>query len=343
MCKLLAITGPLTESAALGAIEITNAIFGKTQGDGFGFVAHGKAEGGKDATAYGRYLNPDRFCTWQAPIPAFFNGPQEEIGTFPTTTHALVVHGRISTNVKSLGNCHPFYASGTYLAHNGVLDWRGSKETTPAAAQGCDSEQFLNWYLTDPAVNSLSVHLTEAWQGYGAIFILEKGKLRLIKDGTASLYGAKRAKGGWIWTTEKADGEKIADAVGIALVTRFMKVPSVICEFDGNGDPINDVSWTGFASRVWDAKAASSYGWSRTGTGYFHSSAKVESSDTGTVKPLTKKQRKALERQFNKRVKAEAKTIKGELFDDWDGSSTRLPVPTYNDILLMDNETLTEL
>lgn len=342
MCKLLCITGPLTESAALSVVEVTNAIYGKTQPDGFGFVADGMADG-KPATAYGRYLMPDRFCTWKAPIPHFFNGPQEEIGTFPTTTNVLLCHGRISTNVKTLINVHPFYTQGTYLAHNGILEWSGSKETTPPSVAGCDSEEFLNWYVSDPTSAVLPALLKGAWSGFGAIFILTEGKLRLIKDGTASLFGAKRAKGGWVWVTDKDNGERICEATGVALITRFMKVPPVICEFDSSGDPINDVSWTGFASRVWDAKASSSYGWHRDGAGTFH---QVKADKTGPIKPLTKKQRKALDREFNKRVRTEAKAVKGEMFPDWDGGSTSLPVNkalTYNDLDLLDNATLTEL
>ncbi len=262
MCKLYIVTGSLKRENALAAIDKANSAFKFGQKDGFGFLA-----GSKEDVAHGRYERPDGYPGFQTGIIDQITGPKIEIGNFPRKVQTLMVHGRTSTNVKGVENAHPFENDGVFLIHNGVLDWKGSKEEE--SDKKCDSEQFLDWFANGGDLENMH----KLWGGYGAIFIYDSktNQRMLIKDSTANLYLAKRKFDGFVFATSEYDLKDICKDANIELCSKPIQLPKSIITFDEKGNMDSFTEWEGFASRTYDHLCQSSMGYQSgyTGTPYY--------------------------------------------------------------------------
>ncbi len=241
MCKLLIIVGSLSaRQTRLALLQSSNQF--ACQKDGFGFMAsNGKT------VARGRYLDGGKFAGFMADLPKWLTGEQSEENKMPANVNSLIVHGRTSTNVKTLFNVHPFQHKGFYLAHNGVVSFTGKDTEKPLAS--CDSEQFLHW-LVDSGNWKDS---TQAFSGWGSIALYDaKTHVLTVARSMASLHIARRVKSkGWVIGTSADDIRTICKVAGIALLTPVLTFPDkLIVQFQA-GKAITDQVWQGFGSRVW--------------------------------------------------------------------------------------------
>jgi len=242
MCKLAAVTGPLSLSQQHSILNVVNGSFSLSQKDGFGFASYSHAD---RSLAVGRYLDPTHYWPFgMRGIPRFLRGgAYKEMGRqLPGVSSCLVMHGRTSTNQKAIENVHPFINGDLVLAHNGMVSWDGPAKLTPHSAKGCDSEQLLSW-LADPGNTFSMAH--KVWGGWGAVLLLNTrlGKLTLAKDG-ASLFIAKRQSKGWVMATTPDD------IAAIGRITPLLSRPQAICQriviFAPKGNIERNYKWRGF-------------------------------------------------------------------------------------------------
>lgn len=248
MCKLFIACGRLSRTDTLSLIAKAAQVFSRTQRDGFGFVAYGPGGG----TAVGRYLQPGNYPGFGSILPGWVDVDRSESGKLPAVVTALVCHGRTATSRVVLGNVHPFTSREAILAHNGVLSWIGPGPA-PKAAQGCDSEQFLNWFRSrkDPWAET-AAH----WSGYGVFGILDpkRGRLTVAKCGSGRLSYAAADSGTHYWSTESGDVETIAGTVEPA-GRAFPMRSRTRCVFDVRSRKVRLVDlkdWPGFGERERD-------------------------------------------------------------------------------------------
>lgn len=258
MCKLFIIVGKVTQLQARQLLANTAATFAGGNRDGFGFVAYGD----NGAVARGRYLTPDEYPGFRTPTPKFVIEPTgiSEEGELPKNITAMVIHGRTATNPKSLVNCHPFLGGGTYLAHNGILHWRGEGEK-PASTDSCDSEMFLTWLLAGHSWKQTH----KVWGGYGVFGIIDlaSASLTVAKCDTGRLSWAVTTKGTHLFTTEKTDFSNLLRNTNLRTVGAMTVKPKTVSIFRLTGDRaeyINTEKWKGFAGFQQDANFRASYG-----------------------------------------------------------------------------------
>lgn len=253
MCKLFIATGAFTREQVMDMLRATNASFAKSQRDGFGFVAYGS----KKSVAHGKYLDPSEYHGYGKKLPQWVRSSRIEVGEIPEITTALVVHGRTSTNSVLMHNVHPFHNKGVFLAHNGVLGWKG-EGPAPTAKHGCDTEQFFNWLQDqgdigqDVAWDATHDH----WTGYGVFGI--------INSKTGHLTVAKCGSGNLKWVGNDTDNFFSTDGVDLLRITRsanfrFSKTADmqpktrVVFKLGARGSKVQLVtSWKGFGVRVID-------------------------------------------------------------------------------------------
>jgi hypothetical protein len=242
MCKLYIASGPLTTRQVKLALEASNRAFRNSEKDGFGFMASNGLQ-----VSRGRYLNPSGFAGYMTRLPLFLSGPTAEENRLPKNITALVVHGRTSTNLKSLDNVHPFYYKSHYLAHNGMVNWSGPKEHAPR--QTCDSDAFLHWLVDCGLSWEMALHF---WSGFGAmaLYAPKTGILTVARDG-AQLHIARRVKEkGWVFATDAKQLVTISKQAGIALDTTPLPFPQHIVDIK-DGKIVEDRTWAGFGTRQW--------------------------------------------------------------------------------------------
>jgi len=247
MCKLAAITGATPKKTAQAFISTARALFAHSQPDGFGFVAASPGH----PSAVGRYLDPQRWHGFGADrrVPKLWKTQEETKGEVSAVSSAIVCHGRTSTNSRCLANVHPFSTAGVHLAHNGILSWKGKKKEAPASRAGCDSDEFLTWYVKH---GGSMEGVSKAWSGYGAIFALDDStcRLRLIKCSTARMNGIRRKGRGWVFATDAGDLAKIVRRCKIATEGEIFSLPRCIVDFAEDGEIADAVDWSGFGSSV---------------------------------------------------------------------------------------------
>jgi hypothetical protein len=189
-------------------------------------------------------------------MPEWLVGEIAEENKLPICTRTLIVHGRTSTNEESLANVHPFMRKGRYaFAHNGVLNWTGTKEAEPKFS--CDSEQFFDWQTK----NGWD-HSNEFFSGYGAIALgdIATGTLTIARD-TASLYIARRADHkGWLMATSEHHLIAIAKRASIRLDTKPLAFPNMKLATFGTSNRIVVRDWKGFAASRWGRTEQASMG-----------------------------------------------------------------------------------
>lgn len=246
MCKLFIATGSITKQQTLKLIEKAASIFSKTQKDGFGFVAYGS----NGTVATGHYLEPSQYPGFNVTLPEWIDCNRIETGTIANNVTALVCHGRTATSRVLLANVHPFVSKDTALCHNGVLSWIGNGPE-PKAKHHCDSEQFLNWFLSQKAPFD---NTKESWSGYGVFGIINtrKGTLTVAKCGSGKLSYCSTDSGVHLWSTESADLELLTRTLAGDSATKAMPMRhNTVCRFAISGRKPRLLSvdgWQGFGS-----------------------------------------------------------------------------------------------
>ena len=265
MCKLFIAAGAFPRKVATRIIEETVDVFGKTQTDGFGYVAYG---GGKIATS--RHLNPAGYVAFGEEMPAFIDGARAEDGEMPEVVTALLIHGRTSTNRVCIENVHPFTAGRLRLAHNGILNWKGAGPE-PGAENGCDSESFLNWMLSFKNYDAAWAETEANWSGYGVFGIVDakRKSLTVAKCGSGKLAWT-RGTYGHMFSTDAGDLTSIARMSGLKSARPADVRSGTVSTFRIAGETASLVrvsEWAGFGSFVRDTSYYRSYGTGAQGTG----------------------------------------------------------------------------
>lgn len=251
MCKLFIATGSFSKRQVVAMLAATNKAFSSSQRDGFGFVAYG----GKGKLAYGKYLDPSAYAGFDANLPKWVHAKHIEVGNLPEVTTALVIHGRTSTNRVMIENAHPFHHEGTFLAHNGVLSWIG-KGPAPDAKNGCDTEQFFNWFQANKSGDSAWDATPDHWSGYGVFGIVDsnKGTLTVSKCGSGNLRWVG-SKGNHFFSTDGADLIRITRAASFryAKTSEMTRRTRILFKLNATGSTVKSVDdWKGFGTRVVD-------------------------------------------------------------------------------------------
>lgn len=245
MCRLLITTTRLTRAGALKFIRHAANTFANTQRDGFGFAAFDKKG---QFMARGRYY--DAYHGWGR----YQKGSESvEEGELTDGVQTLIAHGRTSTNVLGVDYCHPYVENDTYLAHNGVLSWKGPGEEEPTHPN--DSAAFLQWLESREFPNPR--HWSKYWSGYGAIAFVRPGEgLTVCKCNRARLTLTPAEEGGHILSTSPSDVPHWLRKRGS--MPRWMN-PGIFEFSRKSGDLVRVRNFGGFASRVWDDMAARAF------------------------------------------------------------------------------------
>lgn len=247
MCKLLIVTATLSRETTLKLLRQTARNFEKTQRDGFGFASF---DVNGNPTAWGRYY--DTYKGWGKNRKN--NKNVIEVGDIPEVVQTLIVHGRTSTNVRGVEYCHPYSLKGTYLAHNGILEWVGPEDQEPDHEN--DSGAFLEWLVANqhPETNAW----TKNWAGYGAMAIMRPGKgLTVTKCERTRLTLTPAARGGYVFATSPDDVPRYLAQRGAR--PRWLKSGEII--IDENGELAKVRPFKGFKARKWDYRSTRSLGY----------------------------------------------------------------------------------
>lgn len=237
MCRLLMVTKLIDGKTARRVIDETAAKFKDTQRDGFGFAAFNRRG---EQVAYGRYY--PTYKGWGTT-----EGALEEGSLDGDEIQTLIVHGRTSTNVLGTEYCHPYERNKVYVAHNGILSWRGEG---PAPTHPNDSGAFLEWLEQND--NPVPSVWKDSWSGYGALAIMIPGHgLQVTKCNSAHLSMVAARKSGYILTTRATDFPTWLVEAG----ARPVVLDSRDLRFDTNGELASVRPFSGFARRVFDAAA----------------------------------------------------------------------------------------
>lgn len=236
MCKLFILSGPIRRASVNQVLEAANTAFLFTEKDGFGFIARGRT-----GYARGRYLDPSKFAGFGSGLPDWLVGPFCEENKIPVLSHAVIVHGRTSTNKVALGNVHPFVRGGCALAHNGIVNWIG-KGKQPK--HSCDSEQFFSWLEHHHDWHQARTHF--AGTGAVAHLDLRSGQMVVARDGIG-LYIAKRVHGGWAMATREEHLVSICRAAKVQLASKPLLIPNMrLLRFNAIGEVDACENWQGF-------------------------------------------------------------------------------------------------
>lgn len=267
MCKLFIATGSFNKQQVMAMLAAANKAFAQSQRDGFGFIAYGS----KKSAAYGKYLDPASYVGFGVDLPSWVPSTRMEAGAIPKVTTALVIHGRTSTNRVMIENVHPFHSRGTFLAHNGVLSWIG-KGPTPEAKNGCDTEQFFNWFQQNHDNDSAWAATHEHWSGYGVFGIVDgnNGTLTVAKCGSGNLRWLGNKKNHF-FSTDGSDLMRITRAAKFNLgrSSDMSRKTRIVFKLTATGSEVQSVDdWKGFGERVWDEAWRRSMGTASTPSKY---------------------------------------------------------------------------
>lgn len=175
MCKVIM----MTNSKKINASDFkkltheSSKLLRKYERDGFGVSTPGFSQ---------RYVKPKDvrpdLLISSKPF-AFENANQD--GTIPTELHGgILLHGRTSTNKKSLLNTHPINKHGWSLIHNGVVD---DNNVDYKMITSNDTEHCLERLVQ--GIDKLEKHIS----GYYVLGALDNdNRLHIVRDSTADLY-----------------------------------------------------------------------------------------------------------------------------------------------------------
>ena len=182
MCKQACITDLTGISLSKRALEtIKDIITSNRNDDGFGYSVAGQgklfSEKTQDVEGWKAYTPASKIHV--AMPPAFTRTPAGwQKGTFPKEPKSIIIHGRFSTNTKTLQNTHPFVTASNTCAmiHNGVVHDEGLvpiKTTT-----NNDSEIIFRYHLAG-GVDKVTANVSGY---YSYMFLHSNNKLEIIKD-----------------------------------------------------------------------------------------------------------------------------------------------------------------
>lgn len=193
MCKQLILTNISLMSKQQLYTLLINAsrIMGKTDSHGFGYaLLNGQKHVGE------RCLDPMKFkpSLFNSGVPKSFRSIFESSGEYGSESNnfgnlpnlprgGLLVHTRISTNVKSIANTHPLIKGDWALIHNGVVTDHGPNYVRETSN---DTEHLVQ-HLSTGSIKAIEEYVS----GYYSFGALNKatGELRVVKDNTAQLFG----------------------------------------------------------------------------------------------------------------------------------------------------------
>ena len=183
MCKVMVFTNTKKMNKNMNDSEIIYNSRKMMQDDGFGYSLYSEK-----GIFTERFLEPDY-------VESLLSGKISDIqalicNSVDTSTEGvrpiaalggLLIHGRISTNHRTMVNTHPINKHGWSLIHNGVVEDSGP---TFERITTNDSESCLERLATG-GIEAIEKHLT----GYYAIAAIDPtGKLHIVRDNVASLY-----------------------------------------------------------------------------------------------------------------------------------------------------------
>lgn len=178
MCKIVAFTnGSKIKTSGVNAI---GNILLKLERDGFGYAMQG---------VNGQFGEKCIADTFESRLKAsnvidlpIIQKRYEAFGTIGAVNGPAMFHGRTSTNVKGLKNCHPMQRDGWNLIHNGVVTDYGPKYDKTTSN---DSEDVLKRLID--GIDHVEQHLG----GYYAFAAISPdGMLHICRDNLASLFVA---------------------------------------------------------------------------------------------------------------------------------------------------------
>jgi predicted glutamine amidotransferase len=189
MCKVFAMTNVSKVNVSPEFLSLVrDAVCATSDKDGYGYAVN---------TASGaiwgeRALNPMTFqplqpyvdsTTARCPIADVQSNQFGPVGAKDNL--AFIAHGRLSTNVTSIANTHPFLNqdSSVALIHNGIVSDPDSV-VSHELLTSCDTEILLRLWDRG-GIDAIEEHAA----GYYAIALLDnKGSLHIARDDRASLY-----------------------------------------------------------------------------------------------------------------------------------------------------------
>lgn len=212
MCKLLILTSH-NPAELPRIIDAAWSMFSATERDGYGAAWVGPDRTMRTARSY----LPNLASVASLPDFADTFGQADELAS---DGGALILHGRTATCGISLANTHPMMVNdgATAVVHNGVVRSKSyqNKLTT------CDSELLALAYAKGGVQE-----VARSIAGYYAFAALTVGKrsvtLDVARDGSAMLYCAPLASGGWAFGTTP----ELAASVGTGRPVRFKSCHAV--------------------------------------------------------------------------------------------------------------------
>jgi hypothetical protein len=213
MCKIVALTN-MSKIKIKKSSEAIGNILLDIEKDGFGYAVQG-ANG-----VFGEKCVKDKFRSrlgFQQEIRLpIVKKEQSKFGKTGALTGPGIFHGRTSTNVKGLLNCHPMQREDWHLIHNGVVDDKGPKYDKKTQN---DSEDVLHRLIQ--GISEVESKL----EGYYAFAAIDPGGLlHVARDGIATLHMA------WSSTYETyiiATTEKVLRAVASAIKAKIGPVDEI--------------------------------------------------------------------------------------------------------------------
>lgn len=179
MCKIMALTNSKKIENLEMFINTVRPIITERDKDGFGWAASGSNGVFGERTTNVKSLSR-LSCEHEVTLPVIkqtFNG----FGKKGETELGMIIHGRVSTNNKSLVNTHPLRKRGWTLVHNGVVTNHGPEYKMITTN---DTEHILE-HMSTKGIGEVVKNLT----GYYAFAAIDnRNFLHVCRDKTATLH-----------------------------------------------------------------------------------------------------------------------------------------------------------
>lgn len=261
MCKLMTITSTKKIENLGKVVNSILPLITATDRDGFGWASineHGLFGERMTNLRHGYRMNINKFAVNLPIVEKTYNS----FGQPGKPTGSLILHGRTSTNKKTLNNTHPINLRDWSLVHNGVVTNRGPDYTMTTDN---DTEHLVHYMSSELGITGIEQNLT----GYYAFAALAPdGKLHVCRDNRATLHMA------WVRSIEAYMIATTRDLIESACKKLKWKhgpiealLDNTYCIFDGN-DPVEVRSITPRGSDYYaDQKARTSLHYLSDGNG----------------------------------------------------------------------------
>jgi len=185
MCKILALSNLDKVKVTPKLIEAMRDLVCKTSDkDGFGFAvsSHQGNLWGDKTTTPKTYSPYHKYELTISKLNLTINS-RLKFGIPGNKNHALIAHGRYSTNTISIENTHPYVSKEYALVHNGVVS-----DVNNRVEHLCETDNDTEVLLHLWEKNQIEAIAKNA-SGYYALAILDRqGQLHVIRDSIAMLY-----------------------------------------------------------------------------------------------------------------------------------------------------------